>query len=208
MVAPGFPVGTQGYDQELYSVMSANQGPKTNSGSDGFGHVSTPMAFDIAAIQAMYGPNTSYRTGSDTYVLPDTRADGTSWQCIWDAGGTDTIRYNGNLSATIDLRAATLVNGDPNAGGFVSQAAGIFGGYTIANGVVIENAIGGTGNDTLVGNAADKISMAAPATTAVVFPAPGPPTRSPMLTGASGSPGRRGTTRFRTWKSWSSATRQ
>ena len=165
----GSAFGTQGYDQELYSVMSANQGPKTNSGSDSFGHVSTPMAFDIAAIQAMYGPNTSYRTGSDTYVLPDTRADGTSWQCIWDAGGTDTIRYNGNLSATIDLRAATLVNGDPNAGGFVSQAAGIFGGYTIANGVVIENAIGGTGNDTLIGNAADNNLDGGAGDDAVVF---------------------------------------
>jgi len=40
---------------------------------------------------------------------------------------------------TIDLHAATLVNGDPNAGGFISQVAGIFGGFTIANGVTIEN---------------------------------------------------------------------
>ena len=150
-----FDFGTLSYNQELYSVMSSNYGPKTSSGSDSSGHVSTPMAFDIAAIQSMYGPNMSYRTGSDTYVLPDSNADGTSWQCIWDAGGTDTIRYNGSLSATIDLRAATLVNGDPSAGGFLSQAAGIFGGYTIANGVVIENAIGGRGNDTLIGNAAD-----------------------------------------------------
>lgn len=147
--------GTLGYNQELYSVMSLNHGTKTSSGSNNSGHAATPMAFDIAAIQSLYGPNTSYRTGSDTYVLPGNNADGTSWQCIWDAGGTDTIRYDGNLSATIDLRAATLVNGDPNAGGFVSQAAGIFGGFTIANGVVIENAVGGRGNDTLIGNSAD-----------------------------------------------------
>ena len=37
----------------------------------------------------------------------------------------------------------------------MSRADGIFGGYTIANGVVIENAIGGKGNDTLIGNSAD-----------------------------------------------------
>ncbi len=149
----GFPGG--GYDQDLYSVMSPNAGAKTSSGSTDFGHVVTPMAFDIAAIQSMYGANTSYRIGSDTYVLPGNNAPGTSWQCIWDTGGTDTIRYDGNLSATIDLRAATLVNGNPNAGGFISQAAGIFGGFTIANGVVIENAVGGKGNDTLIGNSAD-----------------------------------------------------
>ena len=83
------------YNQELYSVLSHNHGTKTSSGSVDFGHAATPMAFDIAAIQSMYGPNTSYRTGSDTYVLPDTNAPGTFWQCIWDAGGTDTIRYNG-----------------------------------------------------------------------------------------------------------------
>src|ERR1043165_1548346 len=41
------------------------------------------------------------------------------------------------------------------AGGAISKADGIFGGYTIAKGVVIENAIGGSGNDTLVGNSAD-----------------------------------------------------
>jgi len=150
-----FDFGTLSYNQELYSVMSSNHGTQTSSGSNNSGHASTPMAFDIAAVQAMYGPNMSYHTGSDTYVVPGSNADGTSWQCIWDAGGNDTIRYDGSLSATIDLRAATLVNGDPNAGGFLSQAAGIFGGYTIANGVVIENAIGGRGNDTLIGNSAD-----------------------------------------------------
>ncbi|MET0532573.1 MAG: calcium-binding protein, partial [Microvirga sp.] len=57
-------------------------------------------------------------------------------------------------SVTIDLRAATLVAHDPNAGGFLSRQQGIAGGVTIANKVVIENAIGGSGNDTLVGNSA------------------------------------------------------
>src|SRR5262249_47664571 len=38
-------------------------------------------------------------------------------------------------------------------GGWVSYHAGIFGGFTIANGVVIENAVGGPGGDRLTGNA-------------------------------------------------------
>ena len=87
------------------------------------------MAFDIAAVQYFYGPNTTYHAGSDTYVLPDANAAGMGWRCIWDTGGTDTIRYDGQLNATIDLRPATLVFGDPIAGGALSRAAGIFGGF-------------------------------------------------------------------------------
>ena len=50
----------------------------------------------------------------------------------------------------INLNDAPL-NG-ANAGGYVSWMAGIRGGVTIANGVVIENAIGGNGSDQVVGN--------------------------------------------------------
>ena len=39
----------------------------------------------------------------------------------------------------------------------MSYATGIFGGFTIANGVTIENAISGAGNDTLIGNAVANI---------------------------------------------------
>ena len=115
------------------------------------------MAFDIAAIQDLYGPNTSYHSGDDSYYLPDTNALGTYWTCIWDAGGTeDSIRYMGALNATISLVAATL-DDSPTGGGVISSASGIHGGYTIANGVVIENAYGGSGNDTLTGNSAGNI---------------------------------------------------
>ena len=148
-------LGTLGYNQNLYSVMSYNNGPSLSSGSNNYGHAATPMAFDIAAMQFLYGANNGYRTGADTYVIPDTNAAGASWQCIWDAGGTDQIAYYGGRNITIDLRAATLVNGDPNAGGFTSGAAGIFGGFTIAKGVAIENAWGGNGNDVIWGNAAN-----------------------------------------------------
>ena len=32
---------------------------------------STPMLYDIAAIQYMYGANMSYNTGNNVYLLPD-----------------------------------------------------------------------------------------------------------------------------------------
>jgi len=161
LVLPGVTspsdLGTLSYNQQINTVMSYNRGPFTASGSDNYGHTATPMAFDIASVQFLYGANTTYHTGNDSYVLPGANAAGASWQCIWDAGGSDTIRYDGGSNATIDLRAATLVNGDPNAGGFISQVAGVFGGFTIAHGVTIENAFGGSGNDTIIGNAADNI---------------------------------------------------
>lgn len=54
-------------------------------------------------------------------------------------------------TAYIDLRSATLeyTNG---GGGYISYVAGVHGGFTIADGVVIENATGGSGADTLIGN--------------------------------------------------------
>jgi serralysin len=120
------------------------------------------MAFDIAAIQLMYGAAAS-NAGNTVYTLRDD-AVGASYSCIWDTGGIDTIQYAGSRDATIDLRAASLANG-LGGGGFLSSVDGVAGGFTIAAdvtdfdrdgnfGVVIENAIGGSGGDTLIGNAA------------------------------------------------------
>ncbi|MGQ0533245.1 MAG: beta strand repeat-containing protein, partial [Caulobacteraceae bacterium] len=76
--------------------------------------------------------------------------------CIWDVSGADVISYSGSGVATIDLRAATLLNA-VGGGGYVSFVFGVHGGFTIANGVVIENATGGSGADTLIGNDAANI---------------------------------------------------
>ena len=46
------------------------------------------MLFDVATLQKLYGANTSYKTGDDTYTLPTTETIGTGWECIWDCGGT------------------------------------------------------------------------------------------------------------------------
>jgi Ca2+-binding RTX toxin-like protein len=56
----------------------------------------------------------------------------------------------------IDLRPATLEY-EVGGGGFISNASGIRGGFTIANGVEIENAIGGSGDDMLIGNGLDNM---------------------------------------------------
>lgn len=119
------------------------------------------MAFDIAAIQYLYGANYSYRTGNDTYFLPTANKAGTLGQsatmysCIWDAGGSDKISGQGALSGvTINLNDATLnaAADRAGAGGYISSAGGIYGGFTIANRVIIENADGSSFNDLITGN--------------------------------------------------------
>jgi serralysin len=153
-----YTTGNYDLNQGVFTMMSYEDGwqtsPYGNAETDvGYGYLGGLMAFDIAAIQDKYGVNEEYATGNSVYTLKDVNAAGTFYSSIWDGGGTDSIVYNGAKDATIDLRQATL-DYEPGGGGFVSYAFGIFGGFTIANGVTIENASGGSGNDKLTGNAA------------------------------------------------------
>ncbi|MBZ6075941.1 M10 family metallopeptidase C-terminal domain-containing protein [Microvirga sp. WGZ8] len=111
-------------------------------------------ALDIAALQALYGVNLRTATGKNLYSLPTQNGSGTGWSCIWDAGGVDTLSaLHARQSVIIDLRPATVRDNDPHAGGYISSQSGVAGGFTIAKGVVIENAVGGIGNDRINGNA-------------------------------------------------------
>ena len=144
-------LGTNELNQQIFTIMSYNvgwTGEPVNTYE--YGQALTPMAFDIAAIQKIYGANTTYESGNSSYTLPSADGSGTGFQCIWDTGGTDVIGFSGSADATIDLREAPLTGA--NAGGYVSWAKGVSGGFTIANGVTIENANGAAGADTLVGN--------------------------------------------------------
>jgi serralysin len=150
--------GNFGFNQGIYTTMSYNSGFYSQNGdlsTRGYGFQSTPMAFDIAAIQYLYGKNNSYKTGNDIYYLPSVNQSGTSYSCIWDAGGIDTINgISAQSDVTINLNDASLntAQDGAGAGGYVSSAKGIFGGFTIANSVVIENASGSNFNDQIIGN--------------------------------------------------------
>lgn len=140
-------------NQGIYTTMSYLDGwDQRPSPSDNYGWQGGPMAFDIAAIQQIYGRNTTFAAGNDSYDLPDSNGSGTFFLAIWDTGGTDEIVYSGSRDTTIDLTAATI-DRSPTGGGLVSSANGIYGGYTIAQGVWIENASGGSGSDRITGNA-------------------------------------------------------
>ncbi|MCX7167908.1 MAG: M10 family metallopeptidase C-terminal domain-containing protein [Rhodocyclales bacterium] len=139
-------LGISNLDSNLYTVMSYTDAAGHPLGTDVLGNAATPMPLDILAMQQIYGANTSYHTGDDTYTFYGPSA-AMAWT-IWDAGGNDTLaagainQYN---NVTLDLRE-----------GHYSQSPTISGlSLAIAYGAVIENAIGGDGNDTLIGNAAD-----------------------------------------------------
>ncbi|HEY4253640.1 MAG TPA: M10 family metallopeptidase C-terminal domain-containing protein [Roseomonas sp.] len=171
-------------------VVATRQRPVADDFFLDHGFAATPMAYDVAAIQYLYGANMEYRTEDNVYILPDSndphpfvrgapnevgvpesiiyQPDTAFWECLWDAGGIDEIRYDvkdadgntiaGKANAIIDLTAATLDYSETGYG-VLSYAAFIGGGYTIANGVVIENATGGDGNDLITGNAADNVLL-------------------------------------------------
>ena len=143
-----------------------------------------PMAFDIAAMQRLYGANTTANGGNNVYVLPDPGA-GPTWRSIWDTGGIDEIVYNGAANAVIDLRPATL-DDTPTGGGVPSytfttnpDSTRNYGhGFTIAGdytnvladqdgvaGVIIENASGGPATTTSPATTPTTSCAAMPATT-------------------------------------------
>jgi Ca2+-binding RTX toxin-like protein len=165
-------------DQGHIDVVATRQRPVADDYFLDHGFAATPMAYDIAAIQDMYGANTNYANGDNVYILPDSndphpfvrgepnevgipesivyQPDTAFWACLWDTGGIDEMRYDGARNAILDLTAATLDYSETGYG-VLSYAAFIGGGYTIANGVVIENATGGSGDDLITGNAAANI---------------------------------------------------
>ncbi|MCX5864966.1 MAG: M10 family metallopeptidase [Deltaproteobacteria bacterium] len=119
-----------------------------------------PMLYDIAVMQHLYGANMAYNTGDDTYTFdPHTPF----FMTIWDAGGTDTLSVsNFSKGCIIDLRAGNFskitIESDPlplNAQPITTATYDGTDNLAIAYGVTIENATGGSGDDSLIGNSAN-----------------------------------------------------
>jgi hypothetical protein len=89
-----------------------------------FGMPVTPMALDIAAIQALYGANENANKGATLYKLTDPETEdldrdgsdgsvtiGQAYYAIWDTSAAnikDEIKYEGSSSVLINLNDATL----------------------------------------------------------------------------------------------------
>ncbi|HSW09228.1 M10 family metallopeptidase C-terminal domain-containing protein [Aquabacterium sp.] len=154
-------LGTHYLNSTLYTVMSYSPTVwgEDNPWTDGYdpgtvlnANAGSYMPLDIAALQYMYGAH-AYNTGNTTYSFGDDKVASKGYTTIWDTGGTDTIAYTGTSRARIDLDAATLQR-DIGGGGLLSTSETFTGGFLIANGVVIEKAIGGSNDDILIGNSA------------------------------------------------------
>lgn len=136
-------------DSQQYSVMSYFSG--SNTGANLGGYPVSPMLWDIYELQQIYGANTTTRTGNTTYGYNSNAganfnfSTGAKAFCIWDAGGTDTLDFSGYAST----QTITLIAGD------FSSTGGLTFNVSIAYGAVIENAIGGSGADTIIGNGAN-----------------------------------------------------
>jgi Peptidase M10 serralysin C terminal/Matrixin len=134
-------------DSQQYSVMSYFD--DGNTGGNAGSYPDTPLLLDVYAAQQIYGPNMTTRTGDTVYgfgsnagAVYDFAINSDPVLCIWDAGGTDTLNCSGfSQSQLINLTAGVL-----------SSIGGLTGNVSIALGATIENAIGGSGADTLIAN--------------------------------------------------------
>jgi Ca2+-binding RTX toxin-like protein len=132
-------------DNYRYSVMSYYKQSKYDYDV----YASAPALFDVAAIQYLYGANTSVRSGNDIYYLSNTTSPFT--KVIWDGGGVDTINASAQSKAVeIDLAAGAFSSIGVSDDYYYSASA--TNNVSIAYGVDIENATGGSGADTINGN--------------------------------------------------------
>lgn len=136
------------FDQDENTVVDAS-----------FAFLITPMAADLEALRSLYGSSSAF-TGNDVYgfntnvggVLSDLAAyaDENAFTII-DDGGNDTLDFSGyGANQKIDL---TVVSGSST--GIFSDIGGLKGNMSLAVGTLIENAVGGSGNDEIIGNDAD-----------------------------------------------------
>jgi Ca2+-binding RTX toxin-like protein len=136
------------YDHYAYTVMSYSA--SAWSGNDNYAsfYPTTPMYYDLVNIQGMYGRGV-HNPGDTVYTYNDGKK---YWQTIDDSGGIDTIVHKGSDKAIINLNIMgwSALGRDIDFSKSSTK-------WTVAIGpnTFIENAIGGTGKDKLVGNSLD-----------------------------------------------------
>lgn len=187
-------------DSRQYSIMSYFDAYETGAQHidftlTNFAYAATPLVHDIAAIQAIYGADTTTRAGNTVYGFNSNARDAVydftqntrPIVAIWDGNGRDTIDFSGwNTPSIIDLNEGAFssgggvlefptleeVNANRAALGFAPRTQAQYDYYvslreelglenglftdniSIAYGTVIENAVGGGGDDLIVVNSA------------------------------------------------------
>ena len=139
-------------DSKAHTLMSYYTA--ADSGKSAKDRPLAPMMDDISAIQHFYGANYQTRRENNTYGFNSNtdrdyyslrNAQDAAYFCIWDGAGNDTLDVSGyHTNQVINLRAGSF-----------SDVGNGRGNVSIARNCLIENAIGGSGHDVLIGNQAD-----------------------------------------------------
>lgn len=174
------PIAHDSLEYTVMSYRSYTGGPTTGYTNETYGFPTTFMMNDIRALQEMYGADFTTSSGNTVYTWSATTGEtfingvgqgqpggagapasaNTIFMTVWDGGGNDTYDFSNYASAV-------TVNLNPGASSVASTGQlAVLGQGKVAAGNVynaqlynndarsyIENAIGGSGNDTLVGNA-------------------------------------------------------
>ncbi|MEY9186251.1 serralysin [Bradyrhizobium sp. USDA 326] len=171
------------HDDSEYTVMSYRSyvGASTTSGytNEAYGYPQTYMANDILALQTMYGADFATQSSNTVYtwnpttgqefingvgqLAPGGGVGGSAnriYETVWDGGGVDTYdlsNYTTGLSINLNPGASSVFSSVQLAylGNGHYASGNVYNAY-LYNGDArsyIDNAIGGSGNDTIVGNA-------------------------------------------------------
>ena len=138
------------FDFTNYTVMSYNNDKYDQgqvffeSGYEGIiNPIQTPMVYDIAAIQYLYGPNKTFNLGDNIYQFDNNKA---FLKSIWDAGGNDTLDFKNFIkNCDINLEPGSYSTIRCNKWAVTDNLGIAFETY-------IENVIAGRGDDVISGN--------------------------------------------------------
>ena len=166
-----------GMEFSIMTYRSYVGGPADGYTNEQWGYAQSLMMYDIAALQVMYGADFTTNATNSVYAFSSTTgqmfingvgqgAPGGNrvFLTIWDGGGTDTYDFsNYTTNQAIDLTPGgwSLMSSVQQAYlGDGNYARGNVYNALQSNGDVrslIENAIGGSGNDTITGNDANNV---------------------------------------------------
>ena len=107
------------------------------------GRPNTLQLYDVVAAQGQYGANPTFNNDNNQYFFTDTNLT-----TLYDSGGLDTINFQGRNGTNLGVFNDTI---DLRQGQF-SSINGVANSLRISYGTIIENARGGSGDDTLIGN--------------------------------------------------------
>jgi len=161
-----------------YTVMSYRSyvGASTTAGytNETWSYAQSPMIYDIAALQQLYGANYTTNSGNTVYSWSPSTGEMTIngvgqgapggnkiFLTVWDGGGNDTYDFSSYASnLNVDLHPGAWTNTATNQIAKLYSDGSKIAAGNIANALLsqgdahslIENAVGGSGSDVLTGN--------------------------------------------------------